>query len=76
MKQMFELSLNRTYELLQEQLVQARRTGKVQVKVCASLHPNFMHGSRARLFSLKLARLNGTLCFVITFTDICSMYSW
>lgn len=33
MKEMFDFSLKRTYELLQEQLMQARRTGKVQVKV-------------------------------------------
>lgn len=30
---MFEMSLNRTYELIQEQLIQARRNGKVQIKV-------------------------------------------
>jgi hypothetical protein len=28
------MPLNRTYELLQEQLTQARRTGKVNIKVC------------------------------------------
>jgi hypothetical protein len=33
MKEYYEFSLNRTYELLQEQMVQARRTGKVDIKV-------------------------------------------
>jgi hypothetical protein len=33
MKEMFEFALRRTYELLLEQLQQARRTGKVYIKV-------------------------------------------
>ncbi|KAH3975901.1 hypothetical protein HBH98_042340 [Parastagonospora nodorum] len=32
LQEMFEFCLNRSYELIQEQLVQARRTGKVQIK--------------------------------------------
>jgi hypothetical protein len=33
MKEMFEFPLRRTYELLLEQLQQARRNSKVQIKV-------------------------------------------
>jgi len=32
-KEMFEFPLRRTYELLLEQILQARRTGKVKLKV-------------------------------------------
>jgi hypothetical protein len=36
MKEMFEFPLRRTYELLLEQLRQARRNGSVDIKVCTS----------------------------------------
>jgi peroxiredoxin family protein len=34
MKEMFEYSLCRTYELLHEQMQQARRSGNVKIKAC------------------------------------------
>jgi hypothetical protein len=43
---MFEFPLRRTYELLFEQLQQARRAGKVHIKVreaCEAYHPTSGH---------------------------------
>jgi hypothetical protein len=35
--EMFEFPLRRTYELLLDQMRQARKSGKVQIKVCSTL---------------------------------------
>ena len=43
MREMFEFSLRRTYELLLEQLQQARRTGKAHIKVCRYCHLKLHH---------------------------------
>jgi hypothetical protein len=36
MKEMFEFPLRRTYELLLEQMMQARRSGAIDIKVCVT----------------------------------------
>lgn len=43
MKEMFDFSLRRTYELLLEQMQQARRSGKVGLKVCGTLSSRTTH---------------------------------